>query len=207
LNCPLVLWDYCVERRAHINNLTAKDNFKLHSTNARTALTGDKGDISNLCQYQWYDWCYFREQKEMFPFNGKVLGRILGPAKGEGNKMAQWVLKANGRVVPRCTCWPLTVAETHSDQEQKKRAIFDGLIERRWGTSINPPKHDPDDNEHNEYKEYEDDNEVARTIPDIEDSVDGNGLLLNQLPADNKIIHSEVALQLGENMSTGKVTQ
>jgi hypothetical protein len=38
-NCPLVLWDYCVERRARINNLTANDIFKLHGTNAHTALT------------------------------------------------------------------------------------------------------------------------------------------------------------------------
>ena len=27
-NCPVVFWDYCVERRARINNLTAKDMFK-----------------------------------------------------------------------------------------------------------------------------------------------------------------------------------
>jgi hypothetical protein len=99
-DCPLVLWDYCVERRALINNLTAKDIFKLHGTNAHTALTGNEGDISNLCQYKWYDWCYFRNQKEKFPFNREILGRILGPAKGEGNEMAQWVLKANGNVVP-----------------------------------------------------------------------------------------------------------
>jgi hypothetical protein len=98
----------------------------------------------------------------------------LGPTKGEGNEMAQWVLKANGRVIPRRTCGPLTVAETHSDQEQKKRTIFDGLIERRWGTFINPPKQDPDDNEHDKYKEYEDDDEVTRTIPDIEDNEDAN---------------------------------
>ena len=26
-NSPMTLWDYCVERRARINNLTAKDNF------------------------------------------------------------------------------------------------------------------------------------------------------------------------------------
>ena len=29
-NSPMSLWDYCVERRARINNLMAKDNFKLH---------------------------------------------------------------------------------------------------------------------------------------------------------------------------------
>ena len=85
-DCPLVLWDYCAERRARINNLTAKDIFKLHGTNAHTALTGDEGNISNLCQYWWYDWCYFRDQKEKFSFNREVLGRILGPAKGEGQR-------------------------------------------------------------------------------------------------------------------------
>jgi hypothetical protein len=135
-DCPLVLWDYCVERRARINNLTAKDIFKLHSSNAYTALTGDEGDISNLCQYKWYDWCYFRDKREKFPFNREILGRVLGPAKGEGNEMAQWILKANGRVVPRRTCRPLSVAERHSPEELRKRTIFDGLIERRWGTSI-----------------------------------------------------------------------
>jgi hypothetical protein len=54
-DCPLVFWDYCVERRARINNLTAKNNFQLHGSNAHTILTGTEGDISNICQYGWYD--------------------------------------------------------------------------------------------------------------------------------------------------------
>jgi hypothetical protein len=37
-DCPLAFWGYCVERRARINNLTAKDLFTLHGTNAHTAL-------------------------------------------------------------------------------------------------------------------------------------------------------------------------
>jgi hypothetical protein len=102
-NCPLVFWDYCVERCARINNLTAKDTFNLHGSNPHTALTGDRGDISSLCQYDWYEWWYSREQKEKFPFNREVLGRVLGPAKGAGNEMAQWILKANGKQVPRRT--------------------------------------------------------------------------------------------------------
>jgi hypothetical protein len=137
-DCPLAFWDYCVKRRARINNLTAKDLFTLHGSNPYTSLTGEEGDISNLCQYKWYDWCYFREQKEKFPFNREILGRVLGPAKGEGNEMAQWILKANGRVIPRRSSRPLKVDEIHSTTEIKKRAVFDGLIERRWGTSINP---------------------------------------------------------------------
>eukprot|EP00957_Ditylum_brightwellii_P097231 7405187-Ditylum_brightwellii.AAC.1 len=84
-NCPLVFWDYCSKKRAHINNLTAKD---------RTT---------------------------KFSFSQEVLGRVLGPARGEGNEMAQWVLKANGKVVPRRTCRLLHTDETHSEQEKKQR--------------------------------------------------------------------------------------
>jgi hypothetical protein len=208
-NCPLVLWDYCIERRARIHNLTAKDTFKLHGTNPHTALTGDDGDISNLCQYKWYDWCYFREQKERFPFNREILGRVLGPAKGEGNEMAQWILKANGNVIPRRSSRPLKVDEIHSATEMKKRETFDGLIERRWGTSINPPKptDDVEDLDTKEFEEHEDEDESKRIIPDIEDVVDANGKLLNQQPAYDRILHSEVSLQLGENMAVGKVTK
>ena len=53
--CPLAFWDYSIERRARINNFTGKDPFTLYGTNAHTVLTGKDGDISNLCQYKWYD--------------------------------------------------------------------------------------------------------------------------------------------------------
>eukprot|EP00957_Ditylum_brightwellii_P062240 4722953-Ditylum_brightwellii.AAC.1 len=95
-NCPLAFWDYCVERRASINNLMPKPMFSLHAQSPHADLYGEEGDISNLCQYDWYEWCYYCEQKEKFPFNRELLGRVLGLAKGEGNKMCQWILKANG---------------------------------------------------------------------------------------------------------------
>ena len=81
-NCPLAFWYYCVERQARINNLTAKNIFQLHGLNPHTALTRDEGDISNLCQFKWYDWCYFCDRTEPFPFNRELLGQIIGPAKG-----------------------------------------------------------------------------------------------------------------------------
>ena len=87
-NCPLVLWDYCVERRARINNLTVKNLFQLHGTNAHTATLSEEADISNLCRFGWYEWCYYREKMNKFPFHQEVLGRVLGPAKGEGNEIA-----------------------------------------------------------------------------------------------------------------------
>ena len=132
-NCPLAFWDYCVERRARVNNLTARDMFSLHGSNPHTSLTGDEGDISNLCRFDWYEWCYYREQGNAFPYHKEILGRVLGPASGEGNEMAQWILKANGNVIPRGSARPLTIAETHSSSEINKRKTFDKLIKGEMG--------------------------------------------------------------------------
>ena len=98
---PMCLWDYCVERQARINNLTAKGNFKLHGMTPHTVTLAEEGDISSLCHFGWHEWGYYREQTAAFPHNRKVLGRVLGPARGKGNEMAQWVLKANRQIVPR----------------------------------------------------------------------------------------------------------
>ena len=119
--------------------------------------------------------------------------------------MAQWVLKANGNVVPRRTARPLTVAETHSTMELKKRGTFDALVEKRWGTSMSPPP-GPKDDKQSVFDEYEDDDESKRVVPDVEDTVDATGKLLNQHPAYDRTINAEVALQLEEAVTTGKVT-
>jgi len=110
--------------------------------------------------------------------------------------MAQWILKANGNVVPRWTLRPLKTEELHSKTEAKKRKTFNALIERRWGTSINPPKvekqNSNNDDDDDASEEYEDDVEQPRHIPDIEDTVDANGRLLNQQPAYDKLLNAEV---------------
>ena len=85
---PLIFWDYCAERRASITNMTAKDLFQLQGTTPHTATFGEEGDISNICQFGWYDWVYFRESVAAFPYPVEVLGRCLGPTKNGGNEMA-----------------------------------------------------------------------------------------------------------------------
>ena len=202
---PLPFWDYCLERRVRIYNLTARDHPKIRGTNPYTMTMGEEGDISNLCQYKWYEWCYCGEHTAAFPHNQEVLGRVLGPARGEGNEMAQWVLKANGRVVPRRSVRPLHASEEYSPTEIKKRQLFDELIERRYGTSTSPPPKISKPND-DEFENYEDDDEPSRPVPEIEDMVDTNGRLLNQLPAYDRLLQAEVQMQLGEEYRTGKVT-
>ena len=205
-NCPLAFWDYCVERRARINNLTARNLFQLHGTNPHTALTGTEGDISSLSQFGWCEFCYYRENTAKFPFNKEVLGRVLGPVRGEGNEMAQWILKANGNVVPHRSPRKLSVAELHSKTESEKRDVFDKLIKRRWGTSITPPK-TSDQTEDSNFEEHTDEDEDPRVIPETEDTVDSRGRLIDQQPVCDRLINAKVQLQLENDMTLGRVKQ
>ena len=60
-NSLLVFGDYCAEQRALITNVTAKDLFQLRVQTPRFATFGEERDISNICQFGWYEWVYFRE--------------------------------------------------------------------------------------------------------------------------------------------------
>ena len=79
----LVFWDYCTERRAKVQNLTIRNLFQLHGSNSHTVLTKEEGDISNLYQCGWYDCCYYRDHTNRFTFGKGLLGRVVGPARGE----------------------------------------------------------------------------------------------------------------------------
>ena len=80
---PLVLLDYTAERRTAILSLTARDLFQLQGSNPYTAIFGEEGGISNLCQFVWYEWVYFYDNSSIsqFPFTKAMLGRCFGPAK------------------------------------------------------------------------------------------------------------------------------
>ena len=113
-----------------------------------------------------------------------MLGRVLGPPRGEGNELLQWILKSNSNVVPHRTIWALQLAVLHSDTEKRKRDIFDALIERRSGSPMSTPnKNDADIATDTEDNEIDDDETTSKWHIDIEDSVDSQGTLMNQLPA------------------------
>ena len=46
-----------------------------------------------------------------FPNQAQFLYRVLGHTKNDGNEMAQWCLKANGKIVPRRYVVPLTTTQ------------------------------------------------------------------------------------------------
>lgn len=216
-NCPFVFWDYCMQRRARINNLTPKDSFALSGQVPATTVSGEQGDISNMCVFGWYEWCYFLQHKAAFPHNKEVLGRVLGPATGVGNEMCQWVLQSNGSVVARRTVRPLKPEEIHSSDEQQKRLLFDSLIRQRKpfkdtlqdiidselgkDSRISSEEEDEWEDLYNDDNDNEEDNFV-RPMPDIEDQTNPYGQLINQQPVYDLLLNLDVQMEAGKR---GKV--
>ena len=121
MHSPLVLWNYSMEQWALIYQVTSNNLFQLNATNTYTATFGKEVDISHICQFGWYQWIYFREQSATYPHMKECLGCCLGLAKNKGNTMAQWILKANGKVMPlpRWTCRHLTPTSWHHQMKLK----------------------------------------------------------------------------------------
>ena len=78
---PIVLQDYCMERRALISQDISKKLFQLKGSNPYTATFGTQADISNLCYFGWYEGVYYRDKLAAFPFQKECIGGCLGPAK------------------------------------------------------------------------------------------------------------------------------
>ena len=54
--------------------LTANNLFQLQRQNPYLSTLGEMGDISNLCQFGWYEWVYFRQKTAAFPYPKEQLG-------------------------------------------------------------------------------------------------------------------------------------
>ena len=102
--------------------LTAENIFQFQGNNPYLANLGDMGDISNICQFGWYEWVYFCQKTADFTFYKEQLGRCLGTTKNEGNDMCQWVIHHNGQAVPRQDIRQLR------SEESNKRADFNADI-------------------------------------------------------------------------------
>lgn len=200
-DAPMVLWDYCMERRAQIHNAIPRPLFQSQGNTPHEATFGQQGDISNICNFSWYQWVYYRNPGS-FPEAKERLGRVLGPSKNEGSEMTQAVLTAKGTVVTRRTIRPLTPAETTSEVEKQKRYAFNNKIKSKLGDSMTKPtKPLPKD-----YIPYADGNLDPPALHEVdEDPVQPNGTAVFEKPITDHWINAELNLPQGEQMKPARV--
>ena len=146
----------------------------------------------------------FSETTAKFPFPAHVLGRCLGPAKKEGNKMTQWVLKQNGHIVPRRTMRHLTPEEWAWETEIKKRSEFNDAVKARYGDWFSLPDktlENPQDKDDTGDLTFD---EVSPIIPEA-DIIDDQGRPLHPSLVADLLINAEVLFPQGENKRLAKV--
>ena len=196
-NAPMVLWDYCIQRRAKIHNVTPRNLFQNDGLAPFTATFGVQDDISNICNFGWCEWVYYRDHG-IFPINKEKLGKVLGPLKNEGNEMAQAILTHNGKIIPHRTIHHLKTSTL-----KKKRELFDEEIRKKLGdATIFPSK--PLATDFVPYSNNETDPTEIILVED-QDPLDSKGSPMFESPITDYLIHSEIYLPQGEKMRAAKV--
>ena len=85
--------------------MNRRELFQLNGYNPHTMTFVYESDIYNMCKLGWYKWWHYFDDSRvsMLPFQKECLGHVLVPANSEGNEITQWILKDNGKIVPRRT--------------------------------------------------------------------------------------------------------
>ncbi len=137
---PKPLWADCIEYEAYIQSNTAWDIYKLGGETPETVMSGETADISQFCDYSFYEWIMFRDEGKLvaYPDQNPVLGRFLGVAIDVGPAMTAKILKSNGEVIHRSTYRGLTDEEVTRPAHIALREEFDEMIEEKWGKDCTP---------------------------------------------------------------------
>ena len=89
---PKPLWDHCIELEARIHSHTALDIYGLKGQVPETLMTWQTGDISNLCDFEWFQWVMFFQPTAGYPDDKMFISRWFGPAIDVGTAMTYKIL-------------------------------------------------------------------------------------------------------------------
>ena len=193
---PKVLWDHCLELESRVRSCTAHDLYMLDGEVPETVMKGHTADISQICEFAWYEWVMFIDSPAQYPENREELGRYLGPAVDVGTALTAKILKANGEVVPRSTLRALSPEELANPVHQERRAQFDKSIVDALGRPSVPGDF-PSENLMPELEYYEDDVDVMPDAPDEE---------LEPTPeAGDRYVNADLLLPRGDTLARGRV--
>ena len=196
-NCPSVLMDHCLELMAARRSHTVLSTSPFNTGPPLTMLTGDTPDISHLVEHRCYDPVWYSNPG----FEGRKLGRWLGPSRSVGQAMSSKVLTDKGKIIYRTSVWPLSSEKSHDETFTAQREQFDANLKavlgaRFEGMPIEQGEPDEDGTDTPFYDAYEDDEQEDVRKPD-----------LDQYKTDSydKLIAAKVMLPLGGSLRQGQV--
>ena len=160
-------------------------------------MTGQTADISNICEYDWYEWIMFHNNTASYPGEKQTLGRYLGLAIDVGSSMCYKILKANKEIAFQTTVRPLTLAELVDPCHIKMRTEFNTQIADRLGAAPKMTDFDPSDLTP-DCIYYEDDESSYQEGTPVE--------ILPTPEGNDNYVNVEIMLPRGDEMTMGRVT-
>ena len=103
---PLTDWEITYPYQIEHSH-TVHYHFPLNGEVPKTLMKGNGAEISNISEYEWYEWMKYLDNVCTYPDNKRVLGRYLGPAPDVGSMMTSKILRHTGDHIPRSTLFPL----------------------------------------------------------------------------------------------------
>ena len=94
---------------------------------------GISADISDICEFEFYEWVIFNDSQATFPETKFHVGRWLGRAVDVGSALAYKILKSNGIVVLRSTIRHLTLDKLANPDHISMTKAFDNNIIQKIG--------------------------------------------------------------------------
>ena len=92
---PKPLWDHDLELEAKIRLHTALDIYDLEDQVPETLMSEQTGDISHICEFEWFQWVMFYEPTSSYSDDKAQIRRWLGPIDDVGTALTYEILKNN----------------------------------------------------------------------------------------------------------------
>ena len=86
-NIPKKLWDHCLELESRIHSATTLPSVDLDYHTPEDKMHDMSADISNICEFEFYEWIMFNDSQANFPETKFHVGRWLGPAVDVGSSL------------------------------------------------------------------------------------------------------------------------
>ena len=147
---------------------------------------GMSSDISDIYEFEFYEWVMFNDSQATFPETKFHVGCWLGPDVDVGSALTYKILKSNGQVFPRSTIRHLTLDKLKNLDHIAMTKDFDDKIIQKIGVPATENDFDEDYSTPT-YEYYDDDHQYATTdapseqltpTPDIGDNYVNMELML-----------------------------
>ena len=128
----MVLWDCSIEHSSIFHNVVHRPLFQDQDKTPHEWTFGNQSGISRICNVRWHEWVCYRDLGT-FLKNKEKLVRSIGQRKNEGDEMKQSIFTSRGYTITRQSGQSRSTSELHSETDERKRRIFDDIIQMNLG--------------------------------------------------------------------------